>query len=96
MPKVPKIRSLHIFAICQEIYTLIASIWVCIAGHAQSTQNNKVAIFLFLIFLFCLQYLKEKVKVELDFLPPNKHQRILQIDSIILGMFAQTCPDYPK
>ena len=62
MPKVPKIRSLHIFAISPEkrereegevfclqintniFYKLIVSLWVCVARHAQSTQNNKCTI----------------------------------------------------
>ena len=96
MPKVPKIRSLHISAIspekheggevdffCLQINTtvfhnLIVSLKVCVARHAQSTQNNKFAI--------SLQYLKENVKVEVDFLPADKHQRFLQIDTIVLGV----------
>ena len=32
-----------------------------------------------------LQYLKETVKDEVDFLPADKRQRFLQIDTIILG-----------
>ena len=56
--------------------------------YAQSTQNDKFAIF--------LQYLKENVKDEVDFLPACKHQRFLQIDTIILGVSCQACPNYPK
>ena len=55
---------------------------------AQSTQTGK--------FTISLQYLKENVKDEVDFLPADKHQRFLQIDSIILGVCEQACPHYPK
>ena len=33
-----------------------------------------------------LQYLKENVKDEIDFLPASKRQSFLQIDTIILGV----------
>ena len=58
-------------------YKVIVSLWMCVARHAQSNQNNKFAI--------SLQYLKEnrKLKYEVDTLPVNKNQRFLQIDSII-------------
>ena len=56
---------------------LIASLWVCLARHTQSTQNNKFGI---------LQYLKQNVKDEIGFLFPDKHQRFLQIDIVNLGM----------
>ena len=44
-------------------YKLLVSIWVGEARHAQRTQNNKFAI--------SLQYLKENVKDEVDFLPAD-------------------------
>ena len=44
----------------EVFYKLVLSFWVCVAKHAQSTQNNKFAI--------SLQYLKENVKDEVDFL----------------------------
>ena len=59
MPKVPKMRSLDIFAITPEkrcevvfcmqmnakvFYKLIVSLWVFLASHSQSTQNNKFTI----------------------------------------------------
>ena len=56
--------------------------------HAQSTQKNK--------FTISLQYLKENVKDEVDFLPADKRQRFLQLNAIILGMCDQACPEYPK
>ena len=68
----------------EVFYRLIVSLWV--ARHAQITRNNKFAIF--------LQYIKENVK-DVDFLLADKHQRFLQIDTIILGMCGQACPNYP-
>ena len=84
MHEIPKIISLHIFAIFEKnvedeydflpaclqrntkvFYRLIVSLWVCVARHAQGTQNNKFAI--------SLQYLKENVKDEVDSLPGDKH-----------------------
>ena len=56
-------------------------LWVCITRHAKSTQNNK--------FTISLQYLKENVKDEVDFLPPGNRQGSLQIDTIILGVCGQ-------
>ena len=69
-------------------YKLIVSRWVCVDRHAQSTQNNKCAI--------SLQYLMENVEEEVDFLPADKHQRFLQIDTIILGVYRHTYLNYPK
>ena len=72
MPKVPKMISLRIsrkawhmkLIFCLQIntkifYKLIVSLWLCIARHARSTENNK--------FTKSLQYLKENVKDEADF-----------------------------
>ena len=69
-------------------YKLIVSLWVCVARHPQSTQNNK--------FARSLQYLKENMKDEADFLPADKYQRFLQVDTIILGACGQACPNYTK
>ena len=69
-------------------YKLIMSLWVCIARHVQSTQNDKFAI--------SLQYLKENVKDEVDFVCADKHQRFLQIDIIILGVRGRACQNYSK
>ena len=38
--------------------------WMCVTMHAQGTQNKKFAIY--------LQFLKENVKHEVDFLPADK------------------------
>ena len=55
MPKVPKIRGLHIFAISSE-------------KHGD----------------------------EADFLSADKHESLIQVDSITLGVCSQTCPEYSK
>ena len=49
---------------------------MCIARHAQSTQNNK--------FIISLQYLKENMRDEVNLLPADKRQRFPQSDTIIL------------
>ena len=43
-----------------------------------------------------LQYLRENVNDEVDFLPADELQRFLQTDASILGVSCQTCPNYPK
>ena len=52
---------------------------MCAARHVQSIQNNKFAI--------SLQYPKENVKDEVDFLPADT-QRFPESDTIILGVFV--------
>ena len=49
---------------------------MCVARHAKITQNNKCAI--------SLQYLKKELDDEVDFLHVDKHESLLQIDSMIL------------
>ena len=44
--------------------------------HAQIIENNKLAI--------SLQYFKEKVNDEIDFLCVDKHESLLKIDTMIL------------
>ena len=68
-------------------YQLMASLWVWVARHAESNEDK---------FAISLQYLKENLRDEVDFLPVEKRQRVLQIDTIILGVCGQSCPDYPK
>ena len=51
-------------------------------------KENNFAIF--------LQYMKENVKDEVDFLLADKHERFLQIDTLILGLCGQACPNYSK
>ena len=72
----------------ESFLQLMLSFWVCVGRLGQSTQNNKFAI--------NWQYLKESRKNEVDFLLPDKHQRFLQIDTIIVGACGQACPIYPK
>ena len=57
-------------------------------SHAQSTQNDKFAI--------SLQYLKKNVNDEVYDLPADKCQSFPQIDTIILGVCGQACPNYSK
>ena len=43
------------------------------------------------MFTISFQYRKENVKDEVDFLPAEKRQRFLQIDSTILGVCGEAC-----
>ena len=52
---------------------MIVSFRVCVARHAQSTQNNRLTI-----------SFKENVKDEVDFLPADKRRRFLQSDTFTL------------
>ena len=65
---------------------MVVSIWVCVARHAQSTQN-KLATF--------LKYLKENMKDEVEFLTTDKRQRFLQIVQID-NHFRCVSPSMPK
>ena len=71
-----------------EVFYKILSFWVYVIWYAQSTQNNK--------FARSFQSLMENLKDEVDFLSAVKHQRFLQIDTIILGACGQACSYYPK
>ena len=78
---------------CLEInprvfYKMIASLWVCVARQAQSTKNKQ--------FTRSLQYLKENIKDEVNFLPTDKCWSFFQIHTIISGVCGQACPDYLK
>ena len=59
-----------------------------LARQAESTKNNQ--------FTISLQYLKENMKDEVHFLPADKCWRFFQIDTIILGVCGQACPNYLK
>ena len=77
------------FNFCLQINTkvfhkLVVSLWVCIARHTQSAQCNKFAI--------SLKYLRENMKVEVDFLPGDKHQ----VSSNLHCHFRCMCPSMPK
>ena len=58
------------------------------ARQAQSTKNNQFTIF--------LQYLMENMNDKIDFSPANKCWTFFQIDTIILGVCGQACPNYLK
>ena len=49
---------------------------MCVARHAQITQNKKFAI--------SLQYLKKEVNDKVDLLHAGKHENLIQIDTMIL------------
>ena len=56
-------------------FKVIQSFKVCVARHAQITQNNEFAI---------LQYFKKEVYDEVDFLYADKHEKsFLQINAMI-------------
>ena len=92
MPKVPQIRSLHIFAISPEQKSMGDEVGflpcVCVARYVKSTQNNK--------FTISLQYLQENGKNEIDFLTADKLQWFVEIDFIILGVCGQAYAQISK
>ena len=47
-------------------------------------------------FDISLQYPKENMKDQVDFLHAGKRQKFLQIDTIVWGVCGQVCPNYPK
>ena len=68
--------------------SLILSFWVSVVRHAQSTQNNN--------FTCIYSYLLKNLGDEVVFLPADKQEVFLQVDSINLGVRSQACPKYPK
>ena len=44
----------------------------------------------------CNKYVKENMKDKVDFLPADKRLRFLQSNTIILEVYGQACPYYPK
>ena len=85
---------MHIFAISpgkhggEVLIKLIVSLLVCVARHAQDTQNNKFSI--------SSQHLQENVNDKVDFSPAGKYQRFLQIGTVILGVTGLAGPNNPK
>ena len=61
---------------------------VDVSGHAQSIQNNKLAI--------SLQYLNKEGRDEVDILHVDKHQTFLLVDTINFGGHDHSCPKYLK
>ena len=78
-PKYPKIRSLHIFVISPEK-----------RGHEVNFLPSKYpkirSLHIFVIS-------PEKRGHEVNFLPSDKHQMFPQIDTIVLCVYGQACPD---
>ena len=61
---------------------------MCVARHAQITQNKKFAI--------SLQYLKKEVSDEVDVLHSHKHKSFLEIHTVIFDGNGQAFPKFPK
>ena len=57
-------------------FKMILTFQVCATRYVQITQNNKSAI--------SLQYLKKEVSDDAAYLHPDKHESLLQIDTMIL------------
>ena len=57
-------------------FKLLLSFYVCVTRHTQIAQDSKFAV--------SLQYLKKELSDEVDFLHADKHESLLQIDSMIL------------
>ena len=69
-------------------YKLVILFLLVIARHAQSTRNSK--------FVISLQYLEKEGRDEVDFLHADKHQTILQVNTINLGGCGQAYPNNQK
>ena len=68
--------DLCLLIIVKGFFKVILWFFMCVARHAQITQNKKFAI--------SLQYLKKVVNDEVDFLHAGKNKNLIQIDTIIL------------
>ena len=66
-------------------YKLVLLPLVGLARHAQSTQNNKLAI-----------SSQNKVRDKYDFLHEDKYQSFLQASSIVFTGHSQACPKFPN
>ena len=78
----------HLQINSKAFHKMIVSLWVYIARQAQGTKSNQ--------FTISLQYLRENIKEEVDFLPPDKCWRFFQIDTIMWRVCGQACPNYLK
>ena len=67
---------------------LVISFLFVIPRYAQITENSN--------FVTSLQYLKKKSGVMKLILYADKHQIILQVNTINLVGHGQACPNYPK
>ena len=59
-----------------------------IVKHSQSSQNSK--------FAMSVQYLTKEVRDEVDFFHADKHQTVLQGDTIITDSHDQAFSKYSK
>ena len=66
-------NDFSLLIIVKRFFRVILSFLMCVA---RITRNRKFAI--------SLQYLKREVNGEVDFLHPGKHEKLLQIDTMIL------------
>ena len=62
----------------EVFYKMLVSLWMFVSRFAQSTQTKKFAI--------SLQYLKENENNKVGIFLADKHQRFLQINTIILAV----------
>ena len=58
------------------VFRLILLSQLCVARHTQIAKNNK--------FPILSQYLKKEVSNKIEFLHPDKHESLLQVDTMIL------------
>ena len=58
------------------VFRLILLSQLCVARHTQITKSNK--------FPILSQYLKKEVSDKTEFLHPDKHESLLQVDTMIL------------
>ena len=75
----------------EVFYKFLLSFRVCLTGHTQNSAYKK-----FFIRSISLQYLPKNMVDEVDFLPVDKYESFLQVDSITLDVCSQACPNYPK
>ena len=61
---------------------------MCVTRHAQITQSSK--------FVISWKYLKKEVNDEVDFLHADKHERFLQINTMIFDGNCQAFPKFTK
>ena len=71
------------------LYKLMLSFWVCATRHVVPKVPKITSLYIFAIS-------PEKHGRFFGFLPANKHESFLQVDSIALGFCCQACPKYPK
>ena len=61
---------------------------MCVSRHAQITQNNNFAIF--------FEISQERSRVKLIFLHADKHENLLQIDTMVFDGDGQALSKFPK